>query len=111
MVGFSVLAITGAGMAWFWAPVCAALTCAGGGMLRDTVINREPNTFKGVIYEEVAIIGGLFVACGLFIANRFEHNVSFVWASVLGGLVLVMGLKLLIHRYHWRYPVRRAEEN
>lgn len=48
-----------AGMAWFWAPICAALSCAGGGVLRDVLVNQEPHTFKGVIYEEAAIVGGL----------------------------------------------------
>ena len=114
MIGFCVLATTGAviaisaDMPWFWAPVCAALTCAGGGMLRDIVINREPQTLKGVIYEEVALVGGLFVAAGLFVANSFEHTFLPVWLSVGGGLALMFLLKWLIHHYHWVYPHREA---
>eukprot|EP01037_Dinobryon_pediforme_P040746 gene40746-50064_t len=80
ILGFSMLAITGAvisisaGLPWFWAPICAALTCAGGGMLRDIVINQEPSTFKGVIYEEAAIVGALFLVGGLMISNHFEYT-------------------------------------
>ena len=114
MLGFSFLAITGAviaisaNMPWFWAPICAALTCAGGGMLRDIVINREPLTFRGVVYEEVAVVGGLFVVAGLFLANAYEHDPLPVWLSVSGGILLVFVLKWLIHHYGWRYPVREA---
>jgi NitT/TauT family transport system substrate-binding protein len=112
MLGFTFLAITGAvisvsaDMPWFWAPICAALTCAGGGMLRDIVINREPMTFRGVVYEEVAVVGGLFVVAGLYVSNYFEHSPEPVWLSVGGGMLLVFALKWLIHHYHWRYPVR-----
>ena len=114
MLGFSFLAITGAviaisaNMPWFWAPICAALTCAGGGMLRDIVINREPLTFRGVVYEEVAVVGGLFVVAGLFLANAYEHEPLPVWLSVSGGILVVFILKWLIHHYGWRYPVREA---
>ena len=54
VIGFAGLATLGAmlalasGMAWFWAPICGALSCAGGGVLRDVLVNQEPHTFKGV---------------------------------------------------------------
>jgi len=112
ILGFTFLAITGAvisisaDMPWFWAPICAALTCAGGGVLRDIVINREPSTFRGVVYEEVAVLGGLFVVAGLYVSNYFEHSPEPVWLSVGGGIILVFVLKWLIYHYDWRYPVR-----
>lgn len=114
MIGFSCLATTGAviavsaGMPWFWIPVCAALTCAGGGMLRDIVINREPLTFRGVVYEEVAIIGGLVMAAGLYLANGYEHSAEPVWISVGGSVLVIFVIKLLVHHYDWRYPTREA---
>lgn len=114
MIGFSCLATTGAviavsaGMPWFWIPVCAALTCAGGGMLRDIVINREPLTFRGVVYEEVAIIGGLVMAAGLYLANSYEHSAEPVWISVGGSILVIFVIKLLVHHYDWRYPTRDA---
>jgi NitT/TauT family transport system substrate-binding protein len=114
MIGFTVLAVTGAviaisaDMPWFWAPICAALTCAGGGMLRDIVINREPLTFRGVIYEEVALVGGIFLVLGLYLSNELEHFPHPVWISVAGSMLLVFILKWMIHHYNWRYPVREA---
>jgi uncharacterized membrane protein YeiH len=110
ILGFSILAVAGAlitisaGLPWFWAPICAALTCAGGGMLRDILLNQEPSTFKGVIYEEVAIIGAFFLVGGLMIANHFEYTPIPVYVSLFSSFALIFGLRLAIYHYHWSYP-------
>lgn len=110
VIGFSVLATAGAMIAiisnlhWLWAPICAALSCAGGGMLRDIVINNEPATFKGVIYEEIAVIGALFFVGGLMIANHYEHTSIPVYASIGVAVSMIMVLRVLINRYHIKYP-------
>ena len=108
--GFSALAVAGtiyaitSDMPWFWAPALGALTCAGGGMLRDIVINQEPMTFKGVIYEETAIIGGLFIVGGLLLANNFEHSALPEYLTIFCGMALIVTLRLLVYHYHLRYP-------
>ena len=110
ILGFSALAITGAAISissnlpWFWAPICAALTCAGGGMLRDIVTNQEPSTFKGVIYEEAAVVGAICLVAGLMIANHFEYSPMPVFISLIFSLTLIIGLRLAIYKYHLRYP-------
>lgn len=110
ILGFTALAITGAAISissnlqWFWAPICAALTCAGGGMLRDIVINQEPSTFKGVIYEEVAVVGVLILVGGLMIANHFEYTAIPVYLSIIFSIVLIICMRLAIYKYHWHYP-------
>ncbi|MBU3541610.1 TRIC cation channel family protein [Polynucleobacter sp. UB-Tiil-W10] len=110
ILGFSALAITGAAISissnlpWFWAPICAALTCAGGGMLRDIVINQEPSTFKGVIYEEAAVAGALCLVAGFMIANHFEYSPIPVFISLIFSLTLIICLRLAIYKYHLRYP-------
>ena len=110
ILGFSMLAVSGAiisisaGLPWFWAPICAALTCAGGGMLRDILINQEPSTFKGVIYEEAAIVGAFFLVGGLMIANHFEYTPLPVYVSLISSIILIIGLRLAIYHYHWHYP-------
>ena len=112
MIGFSFLAITGAviainaNMPLYWAPICAALSCAGGGMLKDIVINKEPVTFRGAINEEVAVVGALILVGGLYISNEYEHSPEPVWLSVGGCIGLVFAIKWLIHTYGWRYPAR-----
>lgn len=77
-VGLATFTIIGAQVAlearldWWWMPICAALTCAGGGTLLDVVTGREPRTFQGEPYEEIAILGSLVLLAGLMIADRFE---------------------------------------
>lgn len=108
--GFSALAVAGAiyavtaNMPWYWVPALAALTCAGGGMLRDIVINQEPATFKGVIYEEAAVMGGLFMVLGLVIANSYEHSATPVYLTIFCSLALIVSLRLAIYKFHWEYP-------
>ena len=77
-IGLSTFTIIGAQVAleadlnWWWMVICAALTCAGGGILLDVVTGREPRTFQGEPYEEIAVLGALVLIGGLMIADRFE---------------------------------------
>jgi len=110
IIGFSVLAMAGAmfsisaGLPWFWAPICAALSCAGGGVLRDIVVNQEPSTFKGVLYEELAILGALVFVAGLMIANTFEQTPMPVYITVVVSMLVIAAARILVYRYHVRYP-------
>ena len=110
IIGFSVLAIAGAsfaissGLPWFWAPICAALSCAGGGFLRDIVVNQEPSTFKGVFYEEVAILGALVFSVGLMIANNFEHSEIPVLVTIAVSILFIAACRIAIYRYKLHYP-------
>jgi uncharacterized membrane protein YeiH len=110
VIGFAGLATLGAmlalaaGMAWFWAPICAALSCAGGGVLRDVLVNQEPHTFKGVIYEEAAVVGGLILTGGLFIANYYESSPVPVLFTVGFTFTFLIGLRLAIYHYKLQYP-------
>jgi NitT/TauT family transport system substrate-binding protein len=85
-----------AGLNWFWTLFCAALTCAGGGMLLDIVTASEPRTFQGEPYEEIAVIGGVLLLTGLLIANRFEHEPSIVTGTILLTLVSVFTLRMIV---------------
>jgi NitT/TauT family transport system substrate-binding protein len=110
IIGFSVLAIAGAsfsiasGLPWLWAPICAALSCAGGGFLRDIVVNQEPSTFKGVFYEEVAILGALVFAVGLIIANQFEQTQTPVMIAIVSSIAFIALCRIAIYHYKLRYP-------
>jgi NitT/TauT family transport system substrate-binding protein len=79
-VGLSTFAVIGAKVALvadlslFWVPFCAAITCAGGGMLLDIVTGREPRTFKGEPYEELAVAGAFVLLLCLEVADSFEQQ-------------------------------------
>jgi polar amino acid transport system substrate-binding protein len=70
-VGLSAFIVTGVVIAveqkceplWLWGPLLAALTGAGGGILRDIVRAdvHNPN-LKGDFYPEIAVIWGLFLS-------------------------------------------------
>jgi uncharacterized membrane protein YeiH/ABC-type nitrate/sulfonate/bicarbonate transport system substrate-binding protein len=104
-IGFSAFTIVGAmvplmsGLGWYWIPFCAGLTCAGGGMLLDIVTGREPRTFQGELYEEIAVAGGLLLFVMLLIADRHEHAEWLVTAAVVATMLAVFVARLLVVRY------------
>jgi hypothetical protein len=57
-----------------------------------------------VIYEEAAILGGIFIILGLLIANRFEHHALPVYVTIFGTVALIVLLRLAIYKYDLRYP-------
>ena len=107
-VGLATFTIIGArvalesDLAWWWMPICAALTCAGGGLLLDVVSGREPRTFQGEPYEELAVLGALVLIGGLLIADRFE---TLQWpvlaALIISWCVVFVGRELVV-KYNWR---------
>jgi uncharacterized membrane protein YeiH len=110
IVGFALMATTGAfiairsGMAWYWAPVCAVLTSAGGGALRDIASMKAPVTFQGALFEEVAILGGLLLPLGLWANQAFGPVPD---ALRLIGIIMIVAMvcaRYLIIRYDLRYP-------
>ena len=97
-VGLATFTIIGAQVAleadlnWWWMAICAALTCAGGGMLLDVVTGREPRTFQGEPYEEIAVFGALVLSLGLF--DRRPVRDAAVAGPRRHGRVLEHGLYL-----------------
>jgi ABC-type nitrate/sulfonate/bicarbonate transport system substrate-binding protein/uncharacterized membrane protein YeiH len=104
-IGAATLAVVGAkvallaGLAWYWVPISAAITISGGGMLTDIITGREPRTFQGEPYEEIAVMGGLFLLICLLIANRYEHAPWLVWAAILATMVLIFVVRILVVHY------------
>jgi len=70
-IGLAAFTVTGVVVAlatqshplWIWGPILAAITAAGGGILRD-VVRSEPEipTLKGEFYPEIALIWGLLLS-------------------------------------------------
>lgn len=113
-IGLAAFCIIGAKVAivaqldWFWIPLLAALTCAGGGVLLDVVTGREPRTFRGVIYEEIAILGGLFLFAMLYLANHVEDVEWHIVLSLVATFVLVFSLRIIVVLRGWSAPRLRA---
>ena len=107
-IGLATFTIIGARVAleadlgWWWMAICAALTCAGGGMLLDVVTGREPRTFQGEPYEEIAVLGALVLIAGLLIADRFE---TLTW-PVLVALVVSWWFVYLLRQIVVKHNLR-----
>jgi polar amino acid transport system substrate-binding protein len=100
-LGMSTFAVVGVIVAveakveplWMWGPVLAALTGAGGGILRDVIRADTDNPgLKGSFYAEVALIWGLILSLFLnwysFLPKyELSHLTLAVVGVILGGLV------------------------
>lgn len=101
-IGLAAFAIIGAKVAilaqldWYWIPMLAATSCAGGGVMMDVVTGREPRTFRGVVYEEIAILGGLMLLVLLY-AAQFASNVAlFIQAALIQTFILVYVTRIVV---------------
>ena len=113
-LGVAAFTIIGAKVAiaaeleWFWIPICAALTCAGGGVLLDVVTGREPRTFRGEPYEEIAILGGLILIALLHFASEVPFVVDYIVGSICLVMAIVFSLRVLVVVKGWRMPRLRG---
>lgn len=87
---------------WLWAPFLAALTAAGGGVLRDLL---RPNsgipTLKGEIYPEIAVVWGLGYALVLL---AWQDDLALVPVVALTVFVLLGAFltRLAVVHFGWR---------
>jgi uncharacterized membrane protein YeiH len=72
----------------------AAITGAGGGIIRDILAQRKPIVFREEIYLLWAVIAGFII--GMEWAVKFHH------LYILFGVILV--LRVTSHKYGWRLP-------
>jgi uncharacterized membrane protein YeiH len=82
----------------------AALSCSGGGVIRDVIINQEPSAFKKTIYEEVAVLGALLMVVGLYFCNQFEHSAYPVVICIVSTLLLIITIRIAVYHYNIQYP-------
>ncbi len=101
-VGLSTFTVVGAeialtqGLPWYWAAICAAVTAAGGGMLVDVVSGREPRTFQGEPYEEIAVAGAIFMYLLLRAADTYEHAVWSATGAIAATLALTFAARVAV---------------
>jgi uncharacterized membrane protein YeiH len=86
-----------AGLSIFGVCVLSFITAAGGGILRDLVVNDVPAIFKSDFYGSVAILVALVV-----------YGLSSYWLDselhILGVFAGALCLRMLAHRMRWHLP-------
>lgn len=86
-----------AGLSIFGVCVLSFITAAGGGILRDLVVNDVPAIFKSDFYGSVAILVALVVyGLSLYGLDSELH--------ILGVFAGALCLRMLAHRMRWHLP-------
>lgn len=105
---FNVIGIEKAlqlGFPYWTAVVMGSITGAGGGVIRDILINEEPLIFRKEIYAMACVSGGIvYIACHAFTDFSAELN------ALLSSIVVIV-VRVLAVRYHWHLPVLKGEES
>lgn len=92
---------------WLWGPLFAALTGAGGGILRDVIRADVDNPgLKGSFYAEVALIWGLVFSLLLNWYSGSElYNPDHITVMVIFILLGTLGTRMFVFHYKIRSPM------
>ncbi len=114
-LGLSTFAVVGVIVAveakiqplWMWGPLLAALSGAGGGILRD-VIRADANNpgLKGSFYAEVALIWGLILSLFLnWYSFLPKYELSLLTFAVVGVIIGGLVTRIAVVYYKIRSPM------
>ena len=92
---------------WLWGPLLAALTGAGGGILRDVIRADVDNPgLKGSFYAEVALLWGLIFSVALTVySGREDYSPHHMTALVMFILVGALSTRMYVFHYKIRSPM------
>lgn len=108
-IGLALFTVTGiektlsSGFPFWVAVIMGTLTGAGGGVIRDVLINEVPLIFRKEIYALACVVGGL----AYFICYRLGADNVFT-GIVCGAAVIVS--RLLAVKFRLQLPVLKGEE-
>ena len=115
VAGVSIVSLGGvvialeANLHWAWALVGAAVSVAGGGILRDMVMNREASSLRpGVAVEGAAVLGAAVLVAGASWANHYEHTPWPVYLSMTACALVSMGVLLWSMRKEAQHAAQQA---
>jgi len=92
---------------WLWGPLLAALTGAGGGIIRDVIRADANNPFlKGTFYAEVALIWGLTLSLFLtWYANLLDYKPAEISLAVIATLTGVLLTRMTVFHFKVKSPM------
>ena len=97
VVGMDAGINAGYGDNGFFLVFLGLLTCIGGGLLRDTFVQRMPGVLHKHVYALPCILGGVLY---LFLIRQ---NVSEL-ISIPVVMVFIFTFRMLATKYHWNLP-------
>ena len=87
----------------FWVAITmGAVTGAGGGIIRDVLMNDVPLIFRSEIYALACVAGGL----GYLVCLRLGLSVEI---SALLSAFCVILIRILAVKFHWQLPMLKGE--
>lgn len=92
------------GFPWWVAVAMGCVTGAGGGVIRDVLMNEVPLIFRKEIYAMACIAGGIiYILC-----NEAGWNAA---GCALVSCTVVIATRMLAVHYGWSMPKLKAEDN
>ena len=88
----------------YWVAITmGAVTGAGGGIIRDVLMNDVPLIFRSEIYALACVAGGLtYVVC-------LELGLSVEISALLSSFIVIL-IRCLAVKFHWQLPVLKGED-
>ena len=83
VIGTNVAVISNCEPLWLWGPLLAAITGAGGGVIRDLLRPDRYMSFMGELYAEVAIIWSFFLSLFLHFHHTYLSSNEVLWAIIV----------------------------
>ena len=89
----------------YWVAITmGAVTGAGGGVIRDVLMNEVPLIFRSEIYALACVAGGLaYMGC--------THAGLSVEISAMLSAFSVILIRIMAVKYHWQLPVLKGESD
>ncbi len=89
----------------YWVAITmGAVTGAGGGIIRDVLMNDVPLIFRSEIYALACVAGGVaYVAC-------LELGLSVEISALLSSFIVIL-IRCLAVKFHWQLPVLKGESD
>ena len=87
----------------FWVAITmGAVTGAGGGIIRDVLMNDVPLIFRSQIYALACVAGGVaYVLC-------LKVGLSVEISAMLSAFIVIL-IRILAVKFHWQLPVLKGE--
>ena len=88
----------------FWVAITmGTVTGAGGGIIRDVLMNDVPLIFRSEIYALACVAGGVaYVVC-------LQLGLSVEISALLSSVSVIL-IRILAVKFHWQLPVLKGEE-